>query len=156
MASGLRLFNLPEGTTVVGVWIALDEATPENGCLHVIPGSNIEGPMIHFKRRDWQICDTDVPIGRDTMVPLKPGGCLFWHGLTHQRKSCQPIGTTAAGTPISLRTGECWRDYNTGTDGCLWKRRERCRLLSISYQLSVISRRLRGVSVTIYPNLEYP
>ena len=39
--------------------------------------------MIHFKRRDWQICDTDVPVGRDTMVPLKPGGCLFWHGLTH-------------------------------------------------------------------------
>ena len=52
-------FNLPEGTTVVGVWVALDEATPENGCLHVIPGSHIEGPMIHFKRRDWQICDTD-------------------------------------------------------------------------------------------------
>ncbi|MDE0688102.1 MAG: phytanoyl-CoA dioxygenase family protein [Candidatus Poribacteria bacterium] len=76
-------FNLPEGTTVVGVWIALDEATPENGCLHIIPGSNIDGPMIHFKRRDWQICDTDVPVGRDTMVPLKPGGCLFWHGLTH-------------------------------------------------------------------------
>ena len=39
--------------------------------------------MIHFKRRDWQICDTDVPVARDTMVPLKPGGCLFWHGLTH-------------------------------------------------------------------------
>ena len=76
-------FNLPEGTTVVGVWIALDEATPENGCLHIIPGSHIEGPMIHFKRRDWQICDTDVPAVRDTMVPLKPGGCLFWHGLTH-------------------------------------------------------------------------
>ena len=76
-------FNLQEGTTVVGVWIALDEATPENGCLHIIPGSNTEGPMIHFKRRDWQICDTDVPVGCDTMVPLKPGGCLFWHGLTH-------------------------------------------------------------------------
>ena len=76
-------FNLPEGTTVVGVWIALDEATAENGCLHVIPGSHIEGPMIHFKRRDWQICDTDVSVGRDTMVLLKPGGCLFWHGLTH-------------------------------------------------------------------------
>jgi len=79
----LAYFNLPMQTTVVGVWVALDEATPENGCLHVIPGSNIEGPMIHFKRRDWQICDTDVPVGRDTMVPLKPGGCLFWHGLTH-------------------------------------------------------------------------
>lgn len=76
-------FNLEEGTTVVGVWIALDEATPDNGCMHIIPGSHNEGPMIHFKRRDWQICDTHVPIARDTMVPLQPGGCLFWHGLTH-------------------------------------------------------------------------
>lgn len=76
-------FNVPVDTTIVGVWIALDEATPENGCLHVIPGSHNEGPMIHFKRRDWQICDTEVPVARDTMVPLKPGGCLFWHGLTH-------------------------------------------------------------------------
>lgn len=76
-------FNLQEGTTVVGVWIALDEATAENGCMHIIPGSHNEGPMIHFKRRDWQICDTHVPIARDTMVPLKPGGCLFWHGLLH-------------------------------------------------------------------------
>ena len=76
-------FNYQQGTTVVGVWIALDEATAENGCMHIIPGSHIEGPMIHFKRRDWQICDTHVPIARDTMVPLKPGGCLFWHGLTH-------------------------------------------------------------------------
>lgn len=76
-------FNLANGTTVVGVWIALDEATAENGCMHIIPGSHNEGPMIHFNRRDWQICDTDVPIARDTMVPLQPGGCLFWHGLTH-------------------------------------------------------------------------
>lgn len=76
-------FNFEEGTTVVGVWIALDEATAENGCMHIIPGSHNEGPMIHFKRRDWQICDTHVPIARDTMVPLLPGGCLFWHGLLH-------------------------------------------------------------------------
>lgn len=76
-------FDLPQGTTVVGVWIALDAATPENGCMHIIPGSHNEGPMIHFKRRDWQICDTHVPVARDTMVPLQPGGCLFWHGLTH-------------------------------------------------------------------------
>ena len=76
-------FNLPEGTAVVGVWIALDEATAENGCMHIIPGSHSEGPMIHFKRRDWQICDTHVPVLRDTVVPLQPGGCLFWHGLLH-------------------------------------------------------------------------
>lgn len=79
----LAYFNLQQVTTIVGVWIALDEATPENGCMHIIPGSHSEGPMIHFKRRDWQICDTHVPVARDTMVPLQPGGCLFWHGLLH-------------------------------------------------------------------------
>ncbi len=76
-------FNAAPGTTVVGVWIALDRATVENGCLHIIPGSHREGPRVHFKRRDWQLCDTDVPVLRDTVVPLPPGGCLFWHGLTH-------------------------------------------------------------------------
>ncbi len=76
-------FNVKKETTIVGVWIALDEATPENGCMHIIPGSHNEGPMIHFKRRDWQICDTHVPVARDTMVTLPPGGCLFWHGLLH-------------------------------------------------------------------------
>ena len=112
-------FNLPEGTTVVGVWIALDAATPENGCLHIIPGSNIEGPMVHFKRRDWQICDTDVPVGRDTMVPLKPGGCLFWHGLTHHGSPANQSGQRRRALQFHYVTGECWRDYHTGTDGCL-------------------------------------
>ena len=76
-------FNLPPETTVVGVWIALDEATPENGCMYVIPGSHRAGPVVHFKRRDWQICDTDVAADDAWTVPLKPGGCLFFHGLLH-------------------------------------------------------------------------
>lgn len=76
-------FNYPVHTTVVGVWIAIDAATEENGCLHIIPGSNQHGPIPHFKRRDWQICDADVAVPNSVTVPLDPGGCLFWHGLTH-------------------------------------------------------------------------
>ena len=76
-------FNYPVHTTVVGVWIAIDAATEENGCLHIIPGSNRHGPIPHFKRRDWQICDADVAVPNSVTVPLDPGGCLFWHGLTH-------------------------------------------------------------------------
>lgn len=76
-------FNLPQGTQVVGVWIALDEATIDNGCMHIIPGTHLEGPHIHFQRRDWQICDTDVQINRCMAVPLKPGSCLFFDGLLH-------------------------------------------------------------------------
>ena len=76
-------FNLPLDTPVVAAWISLDEATPENGCMHIIPGSHREGPIVHFNRRDWQICDTHVPVDREVMVPLKAGGCLLWHGLLH-------------------------------------------------------------------------
>lgn len=76
-------FNILPRTPVIGVWIALDEALIENGCMHIIPGSQNEGPVIHWKRRDWQICDTDVQTARVVAVPLRPGSLLFFHGLLH-------------------------------------------------------------------------
>lgn len=82
-------FNLPQGTSVVGVWIALDDATPENGCMHFLPGRHCAGPLPHYNRRDWQICDTDI-LGDDTIMaaPLPAGGCLIFDGMT-------PHGTPA-------------------------------------------------------------
>jgi phytanoyl-CoA hydroxylase len=76
-------FEIDLDAPVVGVWIALDEATAENGCMHVIPGSHRDGPVVHFDRRDWQICDTDVQVDEDVMVPLEPGGVLLFDGLMH-------------------------------------------------------------------------
>jgi len=74
-------FDLPLNTPVVGVWIALDAATVENGCMHVLAGGHKEGPRLHFQRRDWQICDDEM-LGRlCTAVPLQPGGCLLFDGL---------------------------------------------------------------------------
>jgi phytanoyl-CoA hydroxylase len=89
-------FAIDVTTPVVGVWIALDEATPDNGCMHVIPGSHLEGPQVHFNRRDFQICDTNVAGDRDVMVPLGPGGLLFFDGLIHH-------GTPANRTPHRRR-----------------------------------------------------
>jgi phytanoyl-CoA hydroxylase len=76
-------FELPLEAKVVGCWIALDEATTENGCMIVIPGTHRQGPVVHFKRRDWQICDTHVRNQGAVAVPLKPGGCLFFSSLIH-------------------------------------------------------------------------
>ncbi len=83
-------FNYPLGATIIGVWIALDHADADNGCLHILPGTHREGPVHHFKRRDWQICDTDVQTERDVFVPLAPGGCLLWHGMTHHGSPTNP------------------------------------------------------------------
>lgn len=76
-------FNLPMGTPIVGTWTALDPATLENGCMHVKPGTHKEGPVVHFRRRDWQICDDHLDLNRDVAVPLLPGGVLFFDGLMH-------------------------------------------------------------------------
>lgn len=73
--------NLAYEKAVVGVWIALDEAALDNGCMHVIPGSQADGATPHYAVRDWQICDSHVVVEKDVAVPLLPGGVLLFHGL---------------------------------------------------------------------------
>jgi ectoine hydroxylase-related dioxygenase (phytanoyl-CoA dioxygenase family) len=68
---------------ILGTWIALDEATVENGCMQVIPGSHLDGPAPHFHVRDCQIADQRVRVERAVAIPLKPGGILFFSGLLH-------------------------------------------------------------------------
>lgn len=79
-------FNVNPFTSVVGVWIALDDATVENGCMHVLDQGHKEGPQNHFLRRDWQICDTDVERLHHSRlkvaaIPLRAGGCMLFSGL---------------------------------------------------------------------------
>lgn len=76
-------FDLDPAEPIVGVWIALDDATAANGAMHIMPGSHRDGPVLHFKRRDLQICDTWVQTHRDTVVPLPSGSALFFDGLMH-------------------------------------------------------------------------
>lgn len=74
-------FKYPQGTPVVGVWIALDEATIANGCMQFLPGRHKDGPRIHFQRRDWQICDSEILGQKSVAAPLPPGGLLLFDGL---------------------------------------------------------------------------
>jgi phytanoyl-CoA hydroxylase len=73
-------FNVPIETPIVGVWIPLEQATPENGCMHMILGGHKKGPRTHFKRRDWQICDTAVEAGDRIAMPMQPGDVLLFDG----------------------------------------------------------------------------
>ena len=68
---------------ILGTWTALDAATIENGCMHIIPGSHLAGPKPHYHDRDCQLADEDVEVERDVVVPLAPGGVLFFSGLLH-------------------------------------------------------------------------
>ena len=73
-------FNVDTREPIVGVWIALDEATVANGCMHLLPQLKLQ-PIPHFLRRDWQICDTETLATGCIAAPLKPGGVLLFDGL---------------------------------------------------------------------------
>jgi len=89
-------FDYPIGTRIAGVWIALDAATVENGCMRVLPGLHREGPKLHFKRRDWQICDAEMMGLKSLATPLRPGGLLLFDGLL-------PHGTPTNSSPHRRR-----------------------------------------------------
>ncbi len=89
-------FNLPLDTPVLGTWMPFGSATPANGCMHVLKGAHRQGPRPHFKRRDWQICDTDVEMEQRLAVPMEAGDVLFFDGkLPH-------------GTPINETDEQRW------------------------------------------------
>lgn len=71
-------FNFPLATPIVGVWIPLHSVDPTNGCMHVLPGSHRRGPQLHFMRRDWQICDTDIAGQPQHFLPMNPGDLLLF------------------------------------------------------------------------------
>ncbi|MEO1020453.1 MAG: phytanoyl-CoA dioxygenase family protein [Pseudomonadota bacterium] len=89
-------FDLPLATPVVGVWIALDEATVANGCMQLLDGGHKLGPIPHWQRRDWQICDSEIMGKRSFACPLPPGGALFF-------SSYLPHGTPSNKSPVRRR-----------------------------------------------------
>ncbi len=68
---------------VLGVWIALDAATVENGCMQIAPGSHRAGPAPHYHVRDCQLVDQEARVAGAEVVPLAPGGALFFSALLH-------------------------------------------------------------------------
>jgi len=70
---------------IVGVWIALDHATVENGCMHLIEGGHKLGAFQHHHDKDCEI-EAERFISKQVVpVELEPGGALFFYGmLPHQ------------------------------------------------------------------------
>ncbi len=75
---------LPEAdqTRMVTCWVAVSEATLENGCLQVAPGSHRDGISLHCTTRG-QVGIPDEIMDQETTkaVPLNPGGVIFFHPM---------------------------------------------------------------------------
>ncbi|MEZ5278436.1 MAG: phytanoyl-CoA dioxygenase family protein [Opitutaceae bacterium] len=78
----LAYFAVNRFDGVAGVWIALDRATVENGCMHVIPGGHRTGPREHYwSKVDCEITTEKVDPGEAVPIELPPGGLMIFDGL---------------------------------------------------------------------------
>ena len=67
------------------VWIALDDATLENGCMHVLPGQHRRGPLRHHHTTDCEIISDRIDRSLAVPIPLAAGGIMFFSAmLPHQ------------------------------------------------------------------------
>ena len=69
-------------TRMVTVWIAITDATLENGCLQVIPGSHKEVMHPHCPARQLGIPHQTIDIDSAMPLPVKAGGAVLFHPLT--------------------------------------------------------------------------
>ena len=64
------------------LWLALNDATPENGCISVLPGSHAQGLAPHHDSPLGLVChDADDP-DQGVLVPVKAGSMAVFHSLT--------------------------------------------------------------------------
>jgi len=72
----------------VSAWIAISDATDENGCMHMVPGSHSNGQLAHIITED---SDNVLHLGQKVegisddqscCVPLKAGEASLHHGWT--------------------------------------------------------------------------
>ncbi|MEP3045672.1 MAG: phytanoyl-CoA dioxygenase family protein [Roseibium sp.] len=70
-----------DNTDFVTVWLAITDATIENGCLQVASGT-YESMLPHCSKTQTGIADAFIPTGNATPTPVKAGGAVIFHPLT--------------------------------------------------------------------------
>jgi ectoine hydroxylase-related dioxygenase (phytanoyl-CoA dioxygenase family) len=75
--------------SLIGVWIAIDDATVDNGCLWIIPGSHQPGYIRpRVPNTDTEFADVDTvevsafPAGQVLPVEVPRGSVVFFNGYT--------------------------------------------------------------------------
>jgi phytanoyl-CoA hydroxylase len=118
-------FPFSPARPVVGLWLAVSEATLENGCLHVLPGSHAEPVHAHVpdRRPDAnlgyvEIVDHDM--GAAVPVLMDPGDLLVFDShLMHRSTDNDSAGVRAAMVWHLAPAGTVDRSEELGTGGSI-------------------------------------
>ncbi|GAA6091747.1 phytanoyl-CoA dioxygenase domain-containing protein 1 isoform X5, partial [Tachysurus ichikawai] len=115
------LYTEPLGQ-VMGVWIALEDATLDNGCLWFIPGSHRNGitrRMVRAPKGTFPLTDF---IGREQIyndclfapAPVKKGGVVLIHGEVVHRSAANMSDSSRHVYTFHVMESEntCWSPEN--------------------------------------------
>jgi phytanoyl-CoA hydroxylase len=115
-------FPFEPARPILGVWLAVTEATPENGCLHVLPGSHREPVHEHVPDRRpganygyVEIVDHDMAASQPVL--MQPGDLLLFDShLMHRSTDNVSNGIRAAMVYHYATTGTVERTPGFVTD----------------------------------------
>lgn len=71
-----------DATDMITVWIAVSDATEENGCLQVIPQSKGAKLLPHCAKTQTAIADGFIDLAKAKPLPVRSGGVVIFHPLT--------------------------------------------------------------------------
>ncbi|MEZ6127118.1 MAG: phytanoyl-CoA dioxygenase family protein [Planctomycetaceae bacterium] len=95
-----------EPREIVTCWTALDDATIDNGCLWVIPGSHRGDLLDHDQpwqvgdRMDMQVREEQIDRQREVPNPLQAGSCSFHHSMLLHRSGPNVTNTSRRGLAV--------------------------------------------------------
>lgn len=106
-----------EPRAIVTCWTALDDATIENGCLWVIPGSHRGKLLDHDQpwqvgdRTDMQVRDEQIDFDREVPNELAAGSCSFHHSMLLHRSGANQTETSRRGLAVHYMSSRSrWTD----------------------------------------------
>lgn len=106
-------FLYTDPVTVIGFWIALDDATIENGCLWAVPGGHrSELKRRYFRTFDERLADfeelSDTPFETASETPLEvsAGSLVLLHGLLPHASKPNRSGLTREAYSVHVIDGD--------------------------------------------------
>lgn len=102
-----------EPRELVTCWTALDDATIDNGCQWVVPGSHQIGLLDHDQpwhvgdRVDMQVRDEQIDYTREVSNELKAGSCSFHHSMLLHRSGPNQTQSSRRGLAVTTCRRDC-------------------------------------------------
>lgn len=110
-----------EPREIVTCWTALDDATIDNGCLWVVPGSH-RGPLLDHDqpwqvgdRVDMQVRDEQIDFSREVSNELTAGSCSFHHSMLLHRSGPNQTSNSRRGLAVHYMSSRSRWTHPTDT-----------------------------------------